>query len=167
MKNHNEGFSLVEFIVVIAILAIFTGVGISAFSYVGLANASKCSYKIDSGLTKLKSYNMSDADKTYMYIMHKNNGYYLAYSTNPSSPPSLSKAEHIGNGSLLIKYDGTNILEGSSLEYVKIGINKKDGSFVYTSNPITKITILGKSDYLITMVQSTGKHVREQVNVDI
>ena len=67
MKN-NKGFSLIELIVTIAILALFSTGVLAGLGYLEMANSQKCVAKIDSGLMTLKSRNMANSNRTYMHI---------------------------------------------------------------------------------------------------
>lgn len=65
MKN-NQGFSLIELVIAIAILAIMSVGSISAMGYLSMANSSKCASRIDSSLTRLKSKKFSGS-QFYFY----------------------------------------------------------------------------------------------------
>ncbi len=158
MKN-NSGFSLIELLVVITILAIFSAGAVAGLGYLTLANTGKCASKIDSGFTVLKSRNMSKAEQTYMHLYNQNDEYYLVYNTEDGDTftPDGS-GECIGNNKLKISMDDNPIEDG---EHVSFSVRKKDGSFVNTLTPTSKITVSGQSAKEITIVTSTGKHFVE------
>lgn len=154
----NGGFTLIELIVVVAILAIMSVGTVSAMGYMTLANSNKCASKIDSGLTVLKSKNMSKAEPTYMYIYMINGNYYIDYYTgdNPADFTPSENGQVIANNQLVVSKDSTPI-EGTD-DMVCIGINRKDGSFKNTLLPTSEIVISGKSSKKVVLVSSTGKH---------
>ena len=81
MKSNNKGFSLIELIICITILALFSTLVVVGLGYMDLANSKKCVSKIDSGLMTLKSRNMADSKRTYLHIYRYTDGnYYLTYT---------------------------------------------------------------------------------------
>lgn len=164
MNNQNEGFSIIELILVVSILAIMTAGAIGALGYLNMANASRCVTKIDSGISVLKSRNMADASATYMHLYKYNGNFYIEYSDDPDYvPANADKGEMIGNKSLSISYsDGVTITQldgGNSCK--TFGIRKKDGSFVGTTEPTCEISVTGQSTHTVTLVTNTGKHFRD------
>ena len=71
MKSNNKGFSLIELIICITILALFSTLVVVGLGYMDLANSKKCVSKIDSGLMTLKSRNMADSKRTYLHIQRQ------------------------------------------------------------------------------------------------
>ncbi|MDD7350145.1 MAG: prepilin-type N-terminal cleavage/methylation domain-containing protein [Clostridiales bacterium] len=165
MKN-NKGFSLIELIVTIAILALFSTGVLAGLGYLEMANSQKCVAKIDSGLMTLKSRNMANSNRTYMHIYQYNDGkYYLAFSEaadydeacnfNPKGTDDV-----IGNRKLKISYLGKEI---GLNECIHIGINKKDGSFDEKPHlsALSTITVEGSTTHSINLVTATGKYYKE------
>ncbi len=155
MKN-NEGFSLIELIVVVVILALMSTGVMAGLGYLTLANTSKCATKIDSGFTTLKSKNMAKAETTYMHLYNYNDDYYIVYNDldEDSFTPDGS-GEQIGNYKLKVSMDDDPIESGES---VCFSIRKKDGGFTNTLSPTSKIVVSGQTSKEITIVTSTGKH---------
>ena len=160
----NSGFSLIEFMVVIAIIAIMTVGGVAGFGFLDLANASKCAAKIDNGLTSLKSTNMAKTSTTYMHLYVYDDEYYILFNENSSFSPTASnysEGEVVGNGKLKVFFDNTDltIIPGKC---VSIGVRRKDGAFMNTATPTSKIQVVKASDsstsHEITLVTATGKH---------
>ena len=89
MKSNNKGFSLIELIICITILALFSTLVVVGLGYMDLANSKKCVSKIDSGLMTLKSRNMADSKRTYLHIYRYTDGnYYLTYTCLLYTSPS-------------------------------------------------------------------------------
>ena len=162
MKEHNEGFSIIELVVVTAILVIMSGGAVFGLSYLDLANSSKCAAKIDSGMAVLKSKNMAQVSATYMHLYNMDGDYYIEYSNDPDYVPSDSEhGEMIGNNRLTVSYkegnEDTETVIGEN-ECKTFGIRKKDGAFTGTTEPTCEIYINGKSKHAVTLVTNTGKH---------
>ena len=167
MKLNNKGFSLVELIICVTILALFSTMAVVGLGYMDLANSKKCVSKIDSGLMTLKSRNMADSKRTYLHLYRYSDGnYYIAFSeadnyTEASKfTPKDDSGEQIANRKLTISYNNTEIAVG---ECVHIGINKKDGSFDEEPHheTMSTITVTGSSTQTIKIVTATGKYFKE------
>lgn len=163
-KLGNSGFSLLEAIIAIAIVAIMTAGGIAGFGFLDLASASKCSAKIDTGLTRLKSDNMSKTSPAYMHLYYYDDEYYILIDDTASFSPSAanySKGEIVGNEKLRIFFDNQDLSTVPG-KCVSIGVRRKDGAFTNTASPTSTIKVVRVSDngtaHEITLVTSTGKH---------
>ena len=67
MKN-NKGFSLIEVIIAISIMAIVAGIGSLSFSAARKQDVVKTAKVVDSIMTQVRMDNMSKAKAEYMYI---------------------------------------------------------------------------------------------------
>ena len=139
-KLGNSGFTLIEAMIAMAIIVIMIAGGVSGFGFLDLANASKCSAKIDTGLTKLKSQNMSKTSSVYMHLYYYDNDYYI----------------------LLKDFFENQDLSTIPAKCVSVGVRRKDGAFTNTATPTSSIKVVRASDsgtaHEITLVTSTGKH---------
>ena len=64
MKKDNKGFSLVELIVVIAIIAVFIGILVLSLSVLFGVQARECAQKISGQMSETKAGSMSRFDET-------------------------------------------------------------------------------------------------------
>lgn len=162
-KSKNAGFTLIEAMVAIAIIAIMTVGGIAGFGFLDLANSSKCAAKIDNGLGTLKSRNMASASSTYLHLYWYDDEYYILYNDSDVFYPSTSnysEGEVIGNSKIKIFFDSQD-LSTIANQCVTIGVRRKDGAFTKTATPTSTIQVTnadGESSHDITLVTSTGKH---------
>lgn len=126
MKN-NKGFSLLEMIIVIAIMAVVTSVSFVGLGYLYSTNIKSSIKKINSSLLKTQSYTTAKSiggRDVGMRIKKTSDGYYIEYLGIPGQ-----EDEKIGNTNLKVTcyYDG----------YGSDGITRVSGTeIVDTSNPV-------------------------------
>lgn len=190
MKQDNRGFSLVELIVVIAIMAIMIGVGILSISLLFGTQARGCAQKVSSMLNETKTGCLSRFDET-MTLTHCTkgqdgnkaftaDGYYAinkVYTINkdadrvPIGNDDSAQVRSMGSANVVITVylsDGSSFELGTDKE-ITISFDRSTGAFdpvivdgTQTSNFIQKMTFAsGARTYTITMVQETGKHTLE------
>lgn len=172
-----KGFSLIELIIVMAIIAILSGGVALGIGMINTSTTKSVAYNIESGLTKLKSMNMAGEEKVYMHVFENGGKYYLSY-TNDTAKPSLDGSEKelcsTSNISIQVCYDEKDVsgaLTSSfetlgSDEDICMGIKKKDGSFIFQESAgkkkapaqIKVVSSGSSTSYLVYMVTSTGKH---------
>ena len=150
MKQDNRGLSLIELIVVIAIMAIMIGVGILSISLLFGTQARGCAQKVSSMLNETKTGCLSRYNET-MTIAYRTkgqdgeeayttNGYYAinrVYTINkeavsvPIGGPDSSEIRALGSGKVVIVVylsDGSSVELGTD-NYVTISYNRATGAF--------------------------------------
>lgn len=176
--KENKGFSLVEVIVTIAIMAIVIGASVGIYSWVNSSKIKKAARNLNSSISDLRSTTRSKTG-TYKLSVEKDNNdvfkaniekqdassSYFNYSTS-----TLGKEVKIYCKVSGITYDiGSN---GATGKYkIEIQFNRASGAFskiklIEGSNEQdiddNKIYIsLGNREYTIKLVQLTGKHYIE------
>lgn len=151
---NNKGFSLIELVIVIAIMAIVTAGSIAGFGYLRLADSKKCTMSVDESIETLYSQTMAKANKPYMYLYELNGDTYVKITS--SSFVKDTDAKKVGNSSIPVVVDGKDL---SSVPggVVKIGYSRSDGAFdTPTSN--MKIVVGTSKKYTINIVSNTGRH---------
>ena len=158
-KNRKKGFSMIELILVIAIMGILTASTSIGFSYMKAGNVKSTAKNIDSTLSKLRMDTMSMANKPKMYIYKKGTSYYMICTakTFDYNNADSYNGQKIANNNVKITADGKEITT-----YLEIAFKKGNGAFLNAPSSL----YVSKSDnaglrYKIVMVKETGKHYIE------
>lgn len=166
IKKDHRGFSLVEMIVVIAILGILAGASVSLIGHIRVANHEKVVKSISSALSKQQAQTMSKQTKPYLYIYEIDSQYYLCMSTTDVSAfdgsfMTKSAGTSLGKGFSIYAEDasGARTLIGGS-NIIKVAY-KRDGSFQPSACTCTSIVVTASSATAtkIKLIQASGKHV--------
>lgn len=160
-KNRHKGFSMMELIVVIAIIGLFTGLSSIGLQYIQAGNIKSTAKSIDSNLTKLRLDTMRKAEKPIMYLYKVGDDYYMLCTTDDSVARDRNNGTHIGNSNTKITVDGTVL--GST--EMKVKFKKGSGAFADDSDARSSILVEKKNgkgtSYKIILVPDTGKHYME------
>ncbi len=151
----NKGFSLVELIVVVAIMGVAMAVGGYALSAISLANSKSCANNINAALehTRTQSYSSDDGESvakvTFYVDSSKNLMMKKSYETDP---------EKLASASVKLFYKtGTNgsYIEVEDATGITFEFDRKTGGF---KSPYTSLQVIGGGKtYTITCYLLTGK----------
>ena len=156
--KERDGFSLMEMIIVIAILGMITGGIAVTYNMVRSADVKGMAYDIDSSLTNLKSKNMGSNKQLFMHLYKQSGNYFIDYTEEESYTPS-GEGESVGETGNSLKKDGKELTDG---EVNTIGIQKKDGAFSVGPEEI-EVYDDNVNDYMVCLVKDTGKHYVEEL----
>lgn len=160
MKSNNKGFSLVEMIIVIAVIAILAGASVTFFGHVRYANTQKTVESIDSAIDKLQSNAMSKSNNSYLYIYKLSDGYYMKtvdtyYDTFATSIFDTNGTKIADKQTeIYIDSETGTLVDGTNFVCIRY---KKSGVFDDKTNA-SKLVIKGNGTYTIALVKETGKH---------
>lgn len=177
-KLNQKGYSLVELIIVLAIMGILAGASVSLFGYLAHANSKKVITSIDSTLDKLQVNSMGKKDYQYFLLYEKNgNTYYRIVNSSSeisdfSSYLSDTDGTFLSNSGIRFSYlnetgsftdiSGSNYLY---ISYTKKGTLSAEGSNIFggvdtdSNYKVGQIKISGRSENYIRLVKATGKHM--------
>ena len=159
MKKNNQGFSLVELIVIIAIMAVLTTSIITYIGMLGTGQAKKCANGISSGFSQTKVCAMSRSN-AYMVVYSNDDGVFLK-----TVQGSNERIEKIGNKGAIIEYRtvrngntfmpvGTDADSGVKIEFDRASgaCKKVSGEYCYGF----RVTC-GRTTYIVNIEPLTGK----------
>ncbi len=181
-----RGFSLVELIIVISIMAILTGVSVTAMGFINSGKTKKASNALDNKLDYIQTQTMTKKGTAYLYLYAASDGIYTYVHTTDTSYPdgfdsrteldSYMTSESI-EGSRLCDNNVTVKLTGqsgsgsnisltlNSGNMLKIGHSKSTGEFICSNDGTAGSTdfydfieLDGKQKFSIKMIKATGKH---------
>ena len=166
----NKGFSLVELIVVIAIMGVMSAVGGYALTAISSANAKECAKELEAGLisTRTQSYSSDSADSiATVTFTKKSDGIYMKKSFE-------SEEKKIGGSKVSLSYgyeDGeTHVITYTELtdKPITFSFNRSSGAFRSmkvdgtSANMCDAIRVTsGHKTYTITCYEQTGKTMLE------
>lgn len=162
----DKGFSLVELIIVIAIMMVLLGSIVYSVLVVFSANAKTCSNNIQRAIADCKVTSMGKAD-AYMELWRDTdqNVYTQVYVYDPAAGGFVAQDEQqVGTSKIYVGYvkegdtvaDAIDLTAGSS---VTIKFDRSSGSFdtAAYANCAQIIVRGGSKNYAIEMVRLTGK----------
>lgn len=169
MKRDHRGFSLVEIIVVIAIIGILTGASVSLFGHVRYANTEKAVETVSNMLDRQRITTMSQKDAQYLYIYHLDDGFYVMITNDWLNAYDSSV---LGSGGIKICSNSISVqgvdAAGNQSELEKesdiIRVIFKRSGALNTENGdskgtnVSKIVFIGSGTRTIRFFAETGKH---------
>ena len=170
MKKNNEGFSIVELVVVIALLSIFLGIFVSNIGVITGYTAKECYKKISSAITANKIETLGKATTTgdvYLEIYVDSTDkllYARTVTKGNTANPEYKNVEKLAKKnnvkiSYVVKPDPTSsvtnpVSEGHPL---KICFNRATGAIESPANLSMIVVKAGTYTYKIDIVAATGK----------
>ena len=157
LRNQN-GITLVELIIVIAIVGILASTAVMMIGHLHYADTQKVVKTLDSSLNELQVKTMSKTGDYYMYVYHLSDGYYVQILSENLSAFDASRlttdGKKLSNNTISICQDGVELPEDG---YMKIAYTKQ-ATFDTTNTNVQTIRIDGVPEYSIQLVYDTGKH---------
>lgn len=156
-----RGITLVEIIIVIAIIGILASTSVMMIGHLHYADTQKVVKTLDSTLDQLQVKAISKSGNYYLYIYRLTNGYYVKILPDNLSAFDATKLTKDGtklsNNTIKLCQDGAELAENS---FMKIAYTKQ-ATFDTANTTVQTILIDGVPKYSIRLVMDTGKHFVE------
>ena len=177
MKNNNKGYSLVELVAVIGIMAVLTGFLMLSVRILTGWNVNQCAEEISGHLNNVKTNALSKQGGEMKIYLGASGSYYVDYVEyvyeddghgNPVLVANTVRTYELGGQKVSVSLtyeDGTHtIIEGTNT--VSLGFNRSSGAYTYPkindveySSYCTQIDVSrGSKTRTILIVPITGKH---------
>lgn len=162
LRDQN-GITLVEIIIVIAIIGIMASTAVMMIGHLHYADTQKVVKTLDSSLDALQVKTMSKSGRYYMYVYRLGNSFYMKILPDDISGFDASKFTEDGtrlcNSTITIygKMGGTST-EVTDQSYVIKVAYTKSALFDSTCTNVDEIDIDGVPHYTLKLVTDTGKH---------
>ena len=173
-RADKEGFSLIELVITIAIMAIVVGGVALTLGLLRSADSQGAAQRLNSSLNDLKTQNMANAYSVYMNVYRHDDNYYVKYTKNNplTTIDTDDLGKKIGDSKIIIKFHNNEIVED---RIFSLTIKKSDGSFGtkytvgnsgYGCVPVTlpspaEFSVQARSGgtvYTVILVSNTGRH---------
>lgn len=163
-RLNQSGVTLVEIIIVIAIIGILAGGSVLLLGHLHYADTEKVVKTLDSSFNELQVKNMSKADTSYLYVYHLGNGYYFKILPEDLADFDSSRLDSSGtrlsNNTIEIygqDSSGAKITLKNTTNFLKVTYTKS-ATFDTTATNVQQIVIDGVPEHTIRLVYDTGKH---------
>ena len=161
MKN-NKGYTLIELMIVIAILGILSGGVVVSIRNLSYANTIKTANSIHMAMKKLRLETMTKAEKQYLYLYKIDEAIYIKVSTKDSGEEAnldISSGTKISVRNSLYFYDRSEAKEmelENNNNNCFISFEKSSGAFSVESDYGIRIESSNKTAY-IKCILETGR----------
>ena len=149
VSNNNTGFTLIETIIVIAILVIFASFTVLYMGHLKSVNVRQAANQVYTSLDKLQVKTMSKTDIPHLYIYKTDNGCYMKILTSDITAFDSSVFDDTGTklGSASIEI----------FQFINIYYNKS----AQFQSDVSAVIFKRNSEYKIKLVKETGRHIME------
>lgn len=185
--RENKGFSLIEAIVVMAIMALLTGMVTYSFGLVTGQEARQCANNLSAAMDKAKSYALSksgssdayleilrDADQSIMVRFYIPQNPVVTGAVPGTADYLLFEEQKVGKRAVEVI---CNMVDGTAFPitetaHIRIYYDRISGAFkqaimvdtgVETAAYCNNITISRGKTYQIQFINATGKHILDRV----
>ena len=161
IRKDKRGFSLIELIITMAIMAVFAGAIIGGMSYINAGKTKKAAARLNNKISSIQTATMTKKGQTFLYIYRTSDGVYSTVVSskidtngdgNPDYPKGFTQRSELDQclSSGKISGDklcdstvtitgkqgtgGSNSVTLSESNFLKLGYSKSTGAFNYSND---------------------------------
>lgn len=160
----NRGTSIVELLVIMAIMAILVGMVTNLFGYLNGKEAKQCAYKLEAAISEIRMETMSKSDgekeSVYLVLENRNDQIYAGRSIRSDVTSDL-----IGEKVVITVKDasGNEIGVLTDGKAVPIYFNRATGALLEESEKYAAFEVTqGKVTYVVKIEPTTGRISNER-----
>ena len=178
-ENNNKGFTLLELVVVMAIMMIVLGLTATGFAMIGRTKVKSATKTIESRMDELRQTSMARDGEWWAEITYSDEKYFMSvkYKETVTNQQGISTTtektdsyEELGNGMKIYFKDGDGLEQDITTDGLYIKFNKKDGSvasvlnkdgnsYITSSSKSGQIIVINNKEqsYIVTIYYKTGQ----------
>lgn len=162
MRNNNKGFSLVELIIVVAIISLFTGIAGYGISLSSGKAADECAQKLASSIQRARTSSMGK-NETKIEISKDEDGVWAQETvtladkdTGGAGADVPQEKVKVGAKNLNVKFNGSVLSEG---DVVKLEFDRSSGALKGYDSTAELLFVISKAskERKVKIVPLTGK----------
>ena len=168
MRDH-RGVSLVELIVVMAIMAVLAGAGVSLFGTLTGAKVSEASDKITAALSRTRTEALSRSDASFtLYQNTTDKRYYVDIYYTSSNAGGETITEAVGASQLIIKYYDSTGAENTinTTNSLKVKFDRSTGAIKpFVNSDGTVLTDTNGSEIVLKRILITSGDRNKNIQI--
>lgn len=153
MKTNNKGFSYIELLIVLAIMAIMVGIMAISMGLIGRTNVNRGAEKIVNSMNRARNMAMAKGTDSGVLQIELSNGKYYCYAGNVTSSERESIRQDLVSEPVSIGYylegDSDTLYTLTDGSYLTLNYNSSTGAFL-------PMTVGGTSAYCKYIVLTNG-----------
>lgn len=159
LKYRNKGFTLIELIVVVAILGILTAAVGTSVSAIFSSQNRKCASSIDALLSQCRVLTLSGAEAPVLRLTLEADGY---YGTIYSGATQRSR-QRLGSDGMSVSFTADGVGYSLSEQSLRLAFDRETGALLdldeVTGNTVSgSCTDIRVGGYTVELTPSTGYH---------
>lgn len=176
-NRQEDGFTMVEMIITIAVSAILVGTIAGAMGYISAGNSKRSAARFNSKLNTAQTETMMKADASILYLWQDSDGIKAGTSTEDCNTRTDLDTAIAGDKVASTVVGGSRVSvqatdeDGDTYDLddtnmIKIAFIKSTGAYDYANSGtsgdsrfFTEIVFQGAESYEVILVKQTGKHV--------
>lgn len=162
MKNNNKGFSMIELLIVIAILSVAAAGSVLSMSIARNADVKKAAVQTEALMKGVRSNCMAKSAAEYLYLYNDGDDVYYVISSdkadNYTAVSGLNGKTKLCSGSITVTCSTKTSSKNLVNDFVRISFDKSTGGVIYDGGDLSEISFSRSSkESKVIVAYETGK----------